>query len=321
MPMSNKGIVLISVLLIVLMLSAISVSIGKYYFLSFQREGYVDFQSNAIQYIGNIEILALKEVTRELRLSKKYMAKDNILLNNPFGIEIENGLVSAKLSDASDCFNVNSLYDHKDQKYLINTKAVEGFKRLLRILEYEDNVIDSLTDQVLDWIDSDNEPRSNGLEDYYYIGPMHTTKQFTAKRFFYHLSEIRSLPASKNINWQVFQEHFCVYPNLGDYKININLLQLNNSILLASIIPDLTIDQAEVLISEIPLEGFKSISELYTAFPNINFNQSYLPISLTTELLLLRSDLSSNEYSASATAIINFKNNKATILSRFYNGI
>jgi type II secretory pathway component PulK len=112
-----------------------------------------------------------------------------------------------------------------------------------------------------------------------------------------------------------------VYPNLGDYNININLLQLDNSILLSSIIPDLTIDQAKVLISEIPLEGFKSISELYTAFPNINFNQSYLPISLTTELLLLRSDLSSNEYSASATAIINFKNNKATILSRFYNGI
>ena len=318
---NNKGVALISVLLIVLMLSAISVSVGKYYFLSFKREGYVDFQSNAIQYLGNIETLALKEVKREFELSNEFTAKDNVLFANPLKVEIEKGLLSAELSDASNCFNINALYDHADKKYLLNERSLNGFIKLLSLLEYEENGIASLTDQILDWIDPDNQPRANGLEDYFYIGPMNTRKQYTSKRFFYDLSEIRNLPASSYFNWNTLKEHVCVFPNLGGYTINLNQLEPKDSILLASILPNLNIDEAESIINQIPNDGFKTARELYNAFPGIDFNKSYLPVSLKTDLLLVRSYVHFDENTASSIILINYKNNKATILSRFYNGI
>ena len=80
MFMNSKGIVLISVLLIVLMLSVISVSIGKYYFLSSKREGYVDFQNDAIQYMANVETLAIKEIKKHLRKHKIKKYKISILM-------------------------------------------------------------------------------------------------------------------------------------------------------------------------------------------------------------------------------------------------
>ena len=59
---NNKGIVLISVLFIVLILSAIGASMSNTYLLSIKRETYVGFQSDAIQYIDNVETHAKEEI-------------------------------------------------------------------------------------------------------------------------------------------------------------------------------------------------------------------------------------------------------------------
>ena len=101
---NRKGIVLISVLLIVLILSAISVSIGQYYFLSFTREGYVDFQNNALQYARNLETYALHEMKKEFKFSKQFFPKNHVLLTQPMYIELENGTLHATLTDATNSF-------------------------------------------------------------------------------------------------------------------------------------------------------------------------------------------------------------------------
>ncbi|SVC87378.1 uncharacterized protein METZ01_LOCUS340232, partial [marine metagenome] len=146
--------VLISVLLIVLILSAISVSIGKYYFLSFTREGYVDFQNNALQYSRNLETFAVHTINREFKFNKQFFPKNQVLLTQPIYIELENGTLHATLIDATNCFNINSLVDYRNKQYTANQEAISGFQKLLRLLKFDDNAIDSLTDQILDWIDA-----------------------------------------------------------------------------------------------------------------------------------------------------------------------
>ena len=51
----DKGVILISVLLIVLVLSAIAMSIGSNFLLAFKRSVYQDLESNSLELFHNIE--------------------------------------------------------------------------------------------------------------------------------------------------------------------------------------------------------------------------------------------------------------------------
>ena len=321
MLMNSKGIVLISVLLIVLMLSVISVSIGKYYFLSSKREGYVDFQNDAIQYMANVETLAIKEIKKHFRFNRAHTAKNQTLFTDPIYLELEKGTLQSTLKDASSCFNINALLDFRKEKYILNQKAISAFEGHLKLLDYDASAIDALTDQIIDWIDVDNEPRSNGLEDYFYIGPMNDSKQFTSKRYFYHLSEIKNLPASAYFDWSIIKEHFCVIPLLDEYSININFLEADNIFLLAAAIPDVSLGEAEEILNAIPLNGFKSISDLKNAYPNINFDNLNIPISFNSQLLFLDTEVSYADFNATSQTLMNYNNNKVSIIFRSYNGI
>ena len=219
------------------------------------------------------------------------------------------------------CFNINALLDFRKEKYILNQKAISAFEGYLKLLDYDASAIDALTDQIIDWIDIDNEPRSNGLEDYFYIGPMNDSKQFTSKRYFYHLSEIKNLPASAYFDWHVIKEHFCVIPHIDEYSININFLGADNIFLLAAAIPDLSLGQAEEILNAIPYSGFKSISDLKSVYPNINFDNLNIPISFNSQLLFLDTEVSYADFNATSQTLMNYNNNKLSIIFRSYNGI
>ena len=64
MSTNTRGVVLISVMMIMLILSAIGVSLSQNYFLALKREGYVNFENNAFQYIRAIEVLSEEEMKK-----------------------------------------------------------------------------------------------------------------------------------------------------------------------------------------------------------------------------------------------------------------
>ena len=57
----EKGVVLISVLLTILLLSSVAVVIGNNYLISLKRAAYLEFQSISLESFKNIESLALKK--------------------------------------------------------------------------------------------------------------------------------------------------------------------------------------------------------------------------------------------------------------------
>ena len=62
MQSKTKGVVLISVLLTVLLLSSVAVLIGNNYFVSFKRAQYLEFQTVSFNIFTSIESLALKKI-------------------------------------------------------------------------------------------------------------------------------------------------------------------------------------------------------------------------------------------------------------------
>ena len=316
---NNKGIVLISVLFIVLILSAIGASMSNTYLLSIKRETYVGFQSDAIQYIDNVETLAKEEIIKQFSPIRRYTSKSLPMFVNPIRLESESGNIIANIEDASACYNINSLVDFTNQEYIPNERSIAGLKKLLELLKYNGSEIDEFIDQMIDWIDKDSQPRNYGLEDYYYMGPMSEIKQYPSERFFFDVTELRNLPASRFINWSDIKQYLCTFPVNENTRVNINVLDAKHDILLAALIPGLSVRDAGAMIEQIPFDGFTSAQQLYAAFPNVSFNEAHLPIGLTSPLIRLSTSVANQEFEINANSVIEMKNNQAIVISRFYN--
>jgi general secretion pathway protein K len=321
MHSKTKGVVLISVLLIVLLLSSIAVVIGNNYFVSFKRAQYLEFQTVSLNIFSSIESLALKKIDNELRFNSKFHAKNNALFTNDFIFETQKGLVSGKIIDSSNCFNINSLVIRNKNTYKPNKENIAIFERLLSLSEIENNLIDEAIDQIIDWVDADDNPRAFGLEDYYYSGPLNNPKEYTSARIFYSIQEIKSLPAIRDIGWQVFEKYFCALPD-NDLSININTITGNKSLLLSSLFENLPYSDAEYVIDNIPEDGIKNLNELSNLFPSYKLEKSQNYLNFSSSHFELVTSLSyESYYSESKSKIYYGANNNSYIISRIYNGI
>ena len=321
MHYKTKGVVLISVLLTVLLLSSIAVVIGNNYFVSFKRAQYLEFQTVSLNIFSSIESLALKKIDNELRFNSKFHAKNNALFTNDFIFETQKGLVSGKIIDSSNCFNINSLVIKNKNTYKPNKENIAIFERLLSLSEIENNLIDEAIDQIIDWIDADDNPRAFGLEDYYYSGPLNNPKEYTSARIFYSIQEIKSLPAIRDIGWQVFEKYFCALSD-NDLSININTITGNKSLLLSSLFENLPYSDAEYVIDNIPEDGIKNLNELSNLFPSYKLEKSQNYLNFSSSHFELVTSLSyESYYSESKSKIYYGANNNSYIISRIYNGI
>ena len=179
MYFKTKGVVLISILLIVLLLSSVAVLFGNKYLLSLKRAQYIEFQSLSFNSFRNIESLSKKLINKELRFNSSKLSKNNPIINNEFTFNINNAEIIGRIRDASNCFNINSIVNVNNGNYVENTKTVNAFRRLMEFLDVESNITEEMVDQIIDWIDKDSNPRTYGLEDYYYSGPLHTPRELS----------------------------------------------------------------------------------------------------------------------------------------------
>ena len=225
---NNKGVVLITVLLIILLLSSIAVVIGNNYLISLKRAAYLEFQSSSLNIFKNIESLAIKKIDIELNFNTNKLSRSNPLLNNDLYFETEQGKVLAKIIDSSNCFNINSLVLRNKKNYIENKKSIEAFRKLMRMHSVDNNLIEEMIDQVIDWIDIDSEPRAFGLEDYYYTGPLHSPQEYTGKRLFFSVNELKSLPSFRKASWQLVKSNICTKNNT-ELALNINTFSLSKA--------------------------------------------------------------------------------------------
>ena len=154
MQFRTKGVVLISVLLIVLLLSSVAILIGNNYFVSFKRAQYNEFQTIALNIFRNIESLALKKIDNELRFNSKVHARNNQLFTNDFFFELNQGLVTAKIINAANCFNINSIVQKSQNEFNPNNNNIKVFLKLMRLNEVEPNLADEAVDQIINPINN-----------------------------------------------------------------------------------------------------------------------------------------------------------------------
>ena len=104
-------------------------------------------------------------------------------------------------------------------KYKDNEESISRLKKYFFLKEVDEIYVDEFIDQVIDWIDKDNDPRANGVEDYYYTGPLANPKHYSGMRYFYNISELKPLPIRYHYMFLIEYLHSYYYHNISLYKI------------------------------------------------------------------------------------------------------
>ena len=322
MKFRNKGVVLISILLIVLLLSAVAITFGNKYLVSLKRAQYIEFQSLSLNAFRNVEAMSLNKIDKFSRFNSSNLTKENPLLTDEIYFEINGATIVGSIDDASNCFNINSLVTAGKEDYQENKKSMNAFRELMYLAEVDNNVAEEIIDQIIDWIDKNSNPRAYGLEDYYYSGPLHNPREFSGGRLLIDIEELKSIPSVRLVDWDIFKEFFCAYPFATDLKLNINTLDKNNILLLTAFFPKIDIKDSEYIIENIPLNGFQDINAFLQSFDDIDLSSPNGEILFTSDIFNIETVIDYEGYSASSkSTLIYGKNKNGYILSRTYNGI
>ena len=322
MKFRNKGVVLISILLIVLLLSAVAITFGNKYLVSLKRAQYIEFQSLSLNAFRNVEAMSLNKIDKFSRFNSSNLTKENPLLTDEIYFEINGATIVGSIDDASNCFNINSLVRAGKEDYQENKKSMNAFRELMYLAEVDNNVAEEIIDQIIDWIDKNSIPRAYGLEDYYYSGPLHNPREFSGGRLLIDIEELKSIPSVRLVDWDIFKEFFCAYPFATNLKLNINTLDKNNILLLTAFFPKIDIKDSEYIIENIPLNGFQDINTFLQAFEDIDLSSPNGEVIFTSDIFNIETVIDYEGYSASSkSTLIYGKNKNGYILSRTYNGI
>ena len=322
MKFRNKGVVLISILFIVLLLSAVAITFGNKYLVSLKRAQYIEFQSLSLNAFRNVEAMSLNKIDKFSRFNSSNLTKENPLLTDEIYFEINGATIVGSIDDASNCFNINSLVRADKEDFQENQKSMNVFRELMYLREVDNNLAEEIIDQIIDWIDKNSNPRAYGLEDYYYSGPLHNPREFSGGRLLIDIEELKSIPSVRLVDWDIFKEFFCAYPFATNLKLNINTLDKNNILLLTAFFPKIDIKDSEYIIENIPLNGFQDINTFLQAFEDIDLSSPNGEVIFTSDIFNIETVIDYEGYSASSkSTLIYGKNKNGYILSRTYNGI
>ena len=146
-----------------------------------------------------------------------------------------------------------------------------------------------------------------------------TDNLYLQKRLLINLSELNNLPIFKDLTDSMLFENVCVHPLSYSNEVNINTMDADDNYFLTSIFPNISLTDAEFIISKIPENGFKTTDEFISSFSEFNLSDPYSTIKTSSKQFLLSTSTQVDTFSFSSRTFINIKNGRAIIMSRSYN--
>jgi general secretion pathway protein K len=293
--------------------------VSKNFYVSLQREAYLDFKNQSYHMLVNSEKQAIKNLQKEIKLYESKLTLSDPILKNKYYYQNDLMTLEIEVSDASNCFNLNSLFDQSSTASQIRPAYRDWLSRYLELKSLSKVKIQSFMDQLIDWVDQDNQPLNFGAENYFYIGPASQTQQFTPKRLLVDLSEIQNFPIMQNLNFTEMTSNLCVIPGSTKQLLNINTLVKEDALLVASFFNEKNLEFTESQILNLPKNGYDDIS----VFAN-HFSKSaiYPPqvLSINSRTFNLEGTIINENFSATIESLVILElSSTVKILSRTFN--
>jgi general secretion pathway protein K len=233
----QKGVALITALLIVALATVISVNIATHLQLDVRRTSNMLASEQAMQYVlaaENLLGIALYEDRNDNDIDyygdpDEHLDKESWgdIYEFPFG----NALIRSQATDMQACFNLNSLV----VKGNIDTVAQDRFKRLMTNVSSTAklNLNGDLSQAIIDWIDDDNgQPQTtipDGAEDGYYMNLENPYR--TANIPLQSISELRLIKGFEdNKTYEAIAPFVCAFGTGASINVNTAPEEVLNSL-------------------------------------------------------------------------------------------
>jgi len=253
---NDRGTVLLTTLLIMTVMAAITLALMEDIQLAVKRTINVQAYSQADWQAGGAEDFVLAYLKADFAVLAPEAKAAFLQSRTPLVLPTPDGAITLTLKDASQCFNLNALVQETGER---NDNAALEFGQLGELLGLPPNQATALASALIDWQDADQRQSTGGAEDGTYLrkDPPYRTAD-TALR---SPEELRALHGMDEDLWELFRPFVCTGGAGILPKVNVNSLTEERIIILASALSGTVsgseaMPAAQAILRDRPLTGY-----------------------------------------------------------------
>lgn len=261
-PVRQRGVALITVLLVVALVVVIAVSMSGRLKGQVSRAHATELAEQGYWYWLSAEQLLRQVLLSELE-DDDYVHSDQNWATQHGPYPVDGGLIGGRVRDMHSCFNLNSLFAGSEEAPNPDAMlALEQYQALLAALEFDDFTRQQLSATLIDWLDEDTVlVNSYGAEDADYESMAQPYQ--AANSMMSHVSELRQVVGYTQEVYERLLPYVCAIPGSSALAFNLNTMDSEKPELVSAIfLGELDVEQAASLLAQWPEQGYENVSEI-----------------------------------------------------------
>lgn len=311
-PADERGAALLTVLLLVAVMAAVSATALDRLALATRLTGNASLASQGRQWLGMAEQLTAVRLEQLLAGDPRKTTLAGDWHGTPRTVDLpDGGRVTATVTDAGNCFNLNSLVARTGEGLLIvQPSAVAQFAALMTSLGVEPGRATGIAAAAADWIDSDGAMLPGGAED----------GRHAPNRAMAHESEFTRVAGVTTETAVMLRPWTCALPLHQPSEINVNTLTPEQAPLLAMLAPErLAVGRARAVLAQRPAGGFANADEFWRSplLRNVTTGpDAAQQVAVRSRWFLLKAQASGGGQSIGERALLGERDGKVVLLRR-----
>lgn len=259
---AQRGVALITVLLVVALVAVIAVSMSGRLKGQVSRTHATEMAEQGYWYWLSAEQLLRQVLLTELDEDDYVHGAQNwATQHGPY--PVDGGFIGGRVRDMHSCFNVNSLFTgSEDSPNADAALALEQYQALLAALDFDEFTRQQLSATLIDWLDEDTVlVNSYGAEDADYESMAQPYQ--AANAMMSHTSELRQVVGYTRDVYERLRPYICAIPGSSELAFNLNTMDAEKPELVSAIfLGQLDVSQAANLLAQWPEQGYDDVSEI-----------------------------------------------------------
>jgi general secretion pathway protein K len=260
----REGMALLTVLLLVAVMSVVAVALLDDVRFSVRRTTNAEIGGQAQWLASGAELLASNRIKRLVQSSPTRTPLQPEWNGRRLDFPVENGTISATVSDGQACFNLNSVVLGVGEDLVARPHGAMQFRALGRAVGVPDSRMRAIADGLTDWLDADAEALPLGAEDGAYAGL--STPYRTAGVMLAEVSELRAVKGVDADAYRRLRPYVCALPTSRLSPLNVNTLTLEQAPLITMLTGGVIApDRARAVIAARPRDGWANGEAFWAA--------------------------------------------------------
>ncbi|PPV08877.1 type II secretion system protein K [Xanthomonas bromi] len=257
-PAGQRGVALLTVLLLVAVMTLLMADVLEDLRFGLRRSGNGEAMTQAQWYALGSEAVARQRLQALAKRDPLRTTLDGGWNDQPIRFPLDHGAVSVRLRDRGGCFNPNSVVVGAPEQWQRSDEGARQYRALLDVLGIVPQQAQALTAALVDWIDSDTQPGTQGAEDDRYLQaavPLRTGATLLAG-----VSELRAIVGYTPQLIAQLQPYVCALPEGRLSPINVNALRPEDAPVLVALTDGaLELPAARRVIAARPAGGWRDV--------------------------------------------------------------